>query len=242
MIENQAVLAIVPARSGSKGIPDKNMARVGGLSLIARAAKILAAIPWIDKRVISTDSPRYAAEACAYGLEAPFLRPAGLSGDTAGALETVLHALETCEHLDGRLYDLIVLAEPTSPLRQTSDIELTVEALLRRKADSATTVSQIDSKCHPHKLFALSEDGLLQFYTAAGEAVTRRQGLPPLYSRNGLCYCFRRDTLMTKRALLTNNSLAIVTRRPVANIDEPLDLLWAQFLLDNAGRDQGERR
>jgi len=234
------VLAVVPARSGSKGIPDKNMARVGGLSLIARAAKILTAIPWIDRRVISTDSPRYAEEGCAHGLEAPFLRPASLSGDSAGALETIVHALESCEQLDRCLYELIVLAEPTSPLRQTSDIESTVNTMLRRKADSALTVSRIDSKCHPHKLLTVGDDGVVGFYTTEGAAVTRRQGLQPLYSRNGLCYCFRRDTLIDRRALLTRNSVALVTERPVANIDEPLDLLWAQFLLENSSLNQAE--
>ena len=231
MLAGQTVLAVVPARSGSKSIPDKNMARIGGLSLIARAAKVLSQIPWIDRSVISTDSQRYADEASAHGLDAPFLRPENLSTDSTGAFETILHALETCEQMDHRNYDLIVVAEPTSPLRQTEDIEVTVKRLLESRADTALTVSRIDTKCHPNKAFRIL-DGCLAFYTPVGKQITARQQLEPLYARNGLCYCFRRETLVVKKCLLPDNSVPVITERCVANIDEPIDLLWAEFLID----------
>lgn len=235
MIDGLRVLALVPARSGSKGIPDKNLARIGGRSLIARAGATLGQIPWIDRRVISTDSRLYAEEGRVYGLEAPFLRPAELSTDKAGALETFIHALETCERLDGQRYDLLIVTEPTSPLREPGDIETTVRALLRTGADSAVTVSRLDTKTHPHKIFSIA-DGRLRYFSAQGAGVTARQSLEPLYSRNGLCYCYRRETLLTKQALITDNTVSVITERPVANVDEPLDLLWAEFLLERAGR------
>ncbi len=231
MIRDQRVLAVVPARSGSKGIPDKNLALVGGLSLIARAAMVLAKTPWIDRRILSTDSARYAEEAMRYGLAAPFLRPASLSSDIATALDTFVHALEECEAVDGVRYDLVVVTEPTSPLREPGDLEATVTALLESDADSAVTVSQIDTKTHPDKVLSI-ESGRLRFYTEQGMTVTTRQVLQPLYARNGLCYAFKRATLLEKRALITGNTASVVTTRPVANIDEPLDLLWAEFLLE----------
>jgi CMP-N,N'-diacetyllegionaminic acid synthase len=227
------VLAVVPARSGSKGIADKNMARVGGLSLIARTGKVLSQIPWIDRRIISTDSPCYAEEGHASGLEAPFLRPAQLSTDTAGALETFVHALHSCEQLDGQRYDVVIVAEPTSPLREPGDIEATMRVLLSTGADVALTVSRLDTKAHPHKVFTLDE-GRLRYFSEKGASVTARQSLEPLYARNGLCYCYRRDTLLAKRALVTGHTVAVLTERPVANIDEPVDLLWAEFLLERA--------
>lgn len=233
MIDGLRVLALVPARSGSKGISDKNLARIGGLSLIARAGTTLGQISWIDRRVISTDSRRYAEEGRPYGLEAPFMRPPELSTDTAGALETFVHTLESCERLDGHRYDLLIVTEPTSPLREPSDIEATVQALLSTGADSAATVSRLDTKAHPHKIFSIV-DGRLRYFSAKGAGVTARQGLEPLYSRNGLCYCYRRETLLTKRALITDNTVSVITERPVANVDEPLDLLWAEFLLERA--------
>jgi CMP-N,N'-diacetyllegionaminic acid synthase len=231
MIEGHTVLAIVPARSGSKGIRDKNMAVIGGLSLIARAANVLSSLPWIDRKVISTDAASYAKEARVHGLEAPFLRPVELSGDNVGALETIVHALETCEHLDRCTYSLVILAEPTSPLREASDIESTVRTLLRTGADSAITVSRIDTKNHPEKIFEIV-NGVLSPYAAINKTITQRQQLGPLYWRNGLCYCFRRNTLLVQKTLITRNTVPILTDRPVANIDEELDLLWAQFLFE----------
>ena len=231
MIDGLRVLALVPARSGSKGIPDKNMALLGGLSLIARAGKVLGQIPWIDRRIISTDSQRYADEGRKYGLEAPFLRPAELSVDTAGALETFVHALGTCEQTDGCRYDILIVTEPTSPMREPADVEVTVQALLRTGADSAVTVSRIDTKAHPYKVFSISE-GRLRYFSEEGKRITARQDLEPLYARNGLCYGFRRETLLSKRVLITENTVSVVTGRPVVNIDEPLDLLWAEFLLE----------
>jgi CMP-N,N'-diacetyllegionaminic acid synthase len=231
MIQGKRVLAIVPARSGSKAIPDKNMACIGGLSLIARAATVLDQIPWIDRRIISTDSPRYVDEAVRYGLEAPFMRPTLLSSDTATALDTFVHALQTSEQVDGVRYDLVVVTEPTSPLREPADVEAAVMALLKASADSAVTVSRIDTKAHPHKVFRI-EDGRLRFYTERGASITTRQALEPLYSRNGLCYAFKRETLLDKRVLITDNTVSVLTERPVANVDEPLDLLWAEFLLE----------
>jgi CMP-N-acetylneuraminic acid synthetase len=231
MIEGKKVLAVVPARSGSKGIPDKNMSKVGGLSLIARTGDVLSAIPWLDRKIISTDSPRYSEEGLGHGLDAPFLRPSNLSGDVSTALEMILHALQECENIDNCQYDLIIIAEPTSPLRIPEDIEATVKALLGSNADSALTVSKIDTKCHPHKVFSISKERLI-FYSSQGKSVSARQSLEPLYSRNGLGYCFRRETLLLKKELITENSIPVITTRPVANIDEPLDLLWAEFLLE----------
>jgi len=231
MLDAFRILALVPARSGSKGIRDKNMALVGGLSLIARAGIVLGRIPWIDRRVISTDSERYADEARAYGLDAPFLRPAELSTDNAGALGTFIHAIETCERLDGHRYDLIVVTEPTSPLRESTDVETTVRALIAAGADAAVTVSRLDTKAHPHKVFSIA-DGRLRYFSEKGASVTSRHTLPPLYSRNGLCYCYRRETLLDKHTLIPDHTLAVITERPVANVDEPLDLLWAEFLLE----------
>jgi CMP-N-acetylneuraminic acid synthetase len=233
MIEDLSVLALVPARSGSKGIPDKNMASLGGRSLIARAGQVLSQISWIDRRIISTDSTRYAEEAMAYGLDVPFLRPAELSTDHAKALETIIHALEACERLDGCRYGVVIVAEPTSPFRDPADIESAMQALLSSGADSAVTVSRIDTKAHPHKVFSIS-DGRLRYFSDEGKRVTARQSLEPLYARNGLCYCFRRATVLEKRALITDNTVSVITERPVVNIDEPLDLLWAEFLLERS--------
>jgi CMP-N-acetylneuraminic acid synthetase len=89
----------------------------------------------------------------------------------------------------------------------------------------------LDTKCHPNKAFKVV-DGRLRFLTVEGPTITSRHQLEPLYARNGLCYCFRRDTLLVKKTLLTASTFPVITDRPVANVDEPIDLLWAEFLLE----------
>src|SRR4051812_13645455 len=116
MIASRRVLAVVPARSGSKGIPDKNMQVVAGRSLIAHAAWTLKACPTVDRSIISTDTQAYADEGVAHGLDAPFLRPAHLSHDTAGAVETMIHAVGAAQAHYGEQFDLIAIVEPTCPL------------------------------------------------------------------------------------------------------------------------------
>jgi CMP-N-acetylneuraminic acid synthetase len=141
-----------------------------------------------------------------------------------------LHAIRACEQADDTRYDLVVLAEPTSPLRTEADIEATVRALLDAGAKSALTVSPLDAKSHPDKAFELA-GGRVRYHTDAGDRITARQQLTPLFARNGLCYCFRRAVLVSEGRLITDDTVAVVVDRPVVNIDEPIDLLWAEFLL-----------
>lgn len=230
----QRVLAVVPARSGSKGLPDKNVAQLGGLSLIARAARVLRELDWLDRAVISTDSPGYAAEAQRHGLAAPFLRPAHLASDTAGAVETLQHAVDEVEKADGR-FDIVLIVEPTSPLRQPADITSCLDLLLSDQAlESVVTVSAIDPKCHPHKTFRV-RDARLEYYEEAGRHVVARQQLEPLYSRNGICYALRRATLMEQARIIGPGTGALVIDRAVVNIDTPLDLALAEVLLRAGG-------
>lgn len=236
MRSGQSVLAVVPARSGSKGLPNKNMRPLAGKSLIAHAADILAALPWVDRKIISTDSQDYAREAKAHALAAPFIRPPHLSTDTAGAIETLQHALTTTEELDARRYDIILIIEPTSPLRIPADIESSVDLLLATAADSVVTVSPIDTKFHPMKLLAI-ENERINYYLPQGQGIKARQQLGGQYCfRNGLCYALTRDCLMSQQKIFTDNTRPLVINRPIANIDDASDFEWAEFLLTRAQR------
>lgn len=230
MLNGKTILAVVPARSGSKGIPDKNMRTLGGVSLIGRAGDTLSALSWLDYAVISTDSQVYADEGKAHGLMAPFLRPADLSGDKAGAVETMIHAIEEVERNEGVTIDIALIVEPTSPMRLPRDIEAATRLLITSGADSVVAVSKLDTKAHPGK--ALRVDGdRLGFYEARGAGVVARQSLEPLFFRNGVCYALTRDTLVNKNTIFTEHTLPLLIERPLVNIDEPIDLDWAEFLL-----------
>lgn len=236
MRSGKSILAVVPARSGSKGLPHKNMRPLAGKSLIAHAAGVLAALQWLDRRVISTDSHDYAREAESHGLSAPFIRPPHLSTDTAGAIETLQHALATAEELDRRVYDVVLIIEPTSPLRIPADIESSVDLLIATGADSVVTVSPIDSKFHPMKLLAI-EDDRVNFYSPQGQGIKARQQLGGQYCfRNGLCYALTRDCLMTHQKIFTDNTRPLLVNRPIANIDDAMDFEWAEFLLTRGQR------
>lgn len=232
MRHNKSIIAVVPARAGSKGFPNKNITPLGGKTLIARAAECLAALPWLDRRIISTDSPEYAAEAERNGLAAPWIRPPHLATDTAGGVETMQHALTATEELDGRKYDVLLIIEPTSPSRRPADIEAAVDLLLKNDMDSVVAVSRIDTKFHPMKLLSIDDAGQLGFYLPQGAGVKARQQLGGKYCyRNGVCYAVTRDCLLNKAAVITERTLPLVIDRPVANIDDALDFAWAEFIL-----------
>jgi len=129
-----SVLAVVPARGGSKGIPDKNLRKVGGWSLIEHSARTAAALSWIDRTVLSTDDEKIAEEGRRCGLEVPFLRPAALAGDLSPTVEAWRHAwLESEEHF-GRRFDISLLLQPTTPLRRPEDVERTVRVMVEGAA------------------------------------------------------------------------------------------------------------
>lgn len=222
-------LAVVPARSGSKGIPDKNLQSIAGKSLLGWAATTLGAVEsaWIDRAIISTDSPEYAAEARRHGLAAPFLRPAELSSDNAGAVETMQHALLDMEQRDACRYDGALIVEPTSPFRLAADLAACVDLLVLEDADSVVAVSPVNPKYHPHKILKL-EQGSLGFYDPAGATVKARQSLAPLYCRNGVCYALTRACLMEQAAIFTPRTRPYVVDRLVFNIDDPLELELAR--------------
>ena len=116
--QGRKVLAVVPARGGSKGIPRKNLCKVGGMSLIAHAARTARALDWIDRAVLSTDDEEMADEGRRHGLEVPFLRPAELASDTASGVDVWRHAWLESERHYGCRFDLSVLLQPTTPLRR----------------------------------------------------------------------------------------------------------------------------
>jgi len=230
MLRGKCILAVVPARSGSKGIPHKNMRKLLGISLIGWAGRCLSKLPWLDGKIISTDSKEYAEEGKRYGLDVPFLRPAELSSDAAGAVETIIHALFEADRFYGKLFDVVLIVEPTSPLRTPDDIEKATKKLLNSEADSVVSVSSLNFKFHPAKVLSVKND-LIDFYEAYGALVVTRQTLKTLYWRNGVCYALRRESLIKKKRIITNNTMPLFIEREVVNIDEPIELVWAEMLM-----------
>lgn len=239
MLGDLRVLAVVPARSGSKGLPNKNMLPLRGVSLIGRAGDCLAACPWVDARVISTDSPEYAAEAERHGLDAPFLRPPELASDTAGAAETIAHALAESEAAYGSRFDIVLIVEPTSPLRLPADLLAAAERLVETGGDSVVTVSRVPTKFHPAKVF-VSGEGRLRFYEQRGADVVNRQELEQLYFRNGVCYALTRECVTERRRIVTGDTQVLLVEHETVNIDEPSEFALADVLVADVDSFDGD--
>jgi CMP-N-acetylneuraminic acid synthetase len=225
-----SVLAVVPARGGSKGIPRKNLQLVGGLSLVARAARVALATSWIDRAVLSTDDPEIADEGRRHGLDVPFLRPAELATDSAAAVPAWQHAWLASEAHYGCKFDVSIWLQPTSPLRTVEHLELTLRAVVENGHAAAATVSPVPGHFTPEKILTMDAAGRLTHYLPEGGKIVARQQIPPYYHRNGLCYAATRDTLVKRGHILEDDCAGVLIEGYVANIDEPIDLEIARML------------
>jgi CMP-N,N'-diacetyllegionaminic acid synthase len=224
------VLALVPARGGSKGLPGKNLKPIRGMSLVARAARTIAETGFVDRAVCSTDDPATADEAKSSGLAVPELRPAALATDTAKSIDVWRHVWLDIERRDSVTYDLSILVEPTSPLRRAADLERTLSTLVGTGARAAATVSPTPAHFTPHKTLTIEADKRIGFFLEGGSRFSRRQDIPAFFHRNGVCYAARRDTIIEHGTIVEDDCIAVVIERPLVNIDEPLDLEVAELL------------
>ncbi len=230
MIAGRRVLAVVPARGGSKGIPLKNLRTVAGRPLVALAGDIARQVPEIDRAVVSTDYPEIARVAREAGLDAPFLRPEPISGDRVGDWDVLSHALTAIEANDGQTYDIVVMLQPTSPLRTAEMVSATIRMLSEGNWDSVWSVSETDSKGHPLKQL-LVQDGAMDYYDPAGASIIARQQLVPVYHRNGIAYAITRECLIEQRSIKGRRSGAYVVPGDHVSIDTEWDIALVEFIL-----------
>ena len=203
MIGTRKVLALIPARGGSKGLPGKNILPVAGRPLLAWSVDAARAARSIDRVVLSSDDDAIMAAARACGCEVPFVRPAALASDTATTIDVVMHALDA---LPG--YDLIVLLQPTSPLRTAADIDAACERLASSGAPACVSVSPVDQS--PYWMYRLGDNQGLVPVVEAPPGVTRRQDLPAVYALNGAVYVADTAWLRQSRTFITRETVAHV--------------------------------
>jgi CMP-N-acetylneuraminic acid synthetase len=230
VFRDKRLLAVVPARGGSKGIKLKNLRTVGGVPLVARAGHVVSKCNFIDRAVVSTDHPEIASVAVAAGLAAPFFRPDSLSGDWIGDWDVLVHALNTMEALDGTRYDILVMLQPTSPSRTPQHVRNAVARLVEGDFDAVWTVSETDSKSHPLKQLVLESDDRLDWYDPEGATIIARQQLKPVYHRNGIAYVITRSCLLEQKTIKGARTGAVIINEQVINIDTQYGLELANFL------------
>lgn len=184
------LLAVIPARGGSKGLPGKNLKPFVGLPLIAHSILLAKMCPEITRAIVSTDAPEIADVARSIGGDVPFLRPAALAQDDSPLWLVLQHALDWVQQHEGRSYDLLLLLDPTSPAREPADISGALARLRAHpEADGVIGVSQPDF--HPIWHCVVERDGWMVDLHPEGGRYTRRQDLPVVYRINGSLYLWR---------------------------------------------------
>ena len=228
MLNNKTFLAVIPARGGSKGIPNKNIVDVHGKPLIQYTIDAALQSKYIDKVIVSTEDEAISNVAKKCGAEIPFIRPMELASDNAKTIDTVIHALKTMEQ-DGSKFDYVVLLQPTQPLREFWHIDESIEKILFSKTDSLVSVSKVND--HPILVRTLNDKDEVSRILEQNSTV-RRQEFPDYYKVNGAIYINRVNESFTEDTSLNDNKLAyVMDGKYDLDIDEPLDLELLRLVL-----------
>ena len=220
------VIAVVPARSGSKGFPNKNMARIGGRSLLELAIEVGKDAALVEDVYVSTDSQEYADVAAKAGARIAGLRPAALAGDAVKTSTVVTDLLRQLGIQDG----IVVLLQPTSPIRTPGDVDDVVRILEREDIDAVATVEALEEP-HPEKVKRRNADGILESYIPGVSSETPRQQLPTAYRLNGAIYAIRTSVLLAGETFLPPRTYG----HPIAsavNVDREEDFILLRTLFE----------
>ena len=225
-----SVIAVVPARGGSKGIPNKNIAPVGGRPLIAWTIDAALAARRVDRVVVSTDSERIAETARACGAEVPFLRPPELARDDTPGMAPIIHAVKTLQAAGSPLPEYVVCLQPTSPFRTAADIDDSIDLATRMGSDAVVSVTPVHH--HPAWLRLIDGDGWIRRLPGSTDTAARRQDLPPVYALNGAVFLVRTTVLLASGTWETDRTAAyVMPHERSVDIDTPWDLRVADALL-----------
>lgn len=227
--KSRNVVAIIPARGGSKRVPRKNLAMVGGKPLVAWAVLSAKSSRNIEHVVVSTDDAEIRDEVRGLGIEVPWLRPPKLAEDHTTTFDVVKHALEWALQAYHPAPEFAVLLEPTAPLRTSNHIESAIEILANSDADSVVSVCEVPHVFNPEELLVIDGEQLRPFVESRNMDTRRLRGQQrPAYVQNGLVYAFRIQTVLQQGSLYGQKTLPLVTSwEEFLDVDTPEDLQLA---------------
>lgn len=225
------ILGLIPARGGSKAIPHKNIALLNGKPLISYTCKAAKKSKHLTRLIVSTDDKEIAQICIKNGVSAPFIRPQDLAKDETGMLEVVIHALKTLEENENYKPDIIVLLQPTSPLRTAEHIDKAVGILIETGADSVVSVVHVPHQFNPVSVMKIENEKLVPFISEP--QILRRQDKPKVYGRNGpAVLAMRRETILNKNSLYGDDIRpCVMSEEESVDIDTQFDFEIAEFLL-----------
>ncbi len=227
MYKNLKILALIPARGGSKGIKNKNIIDLNGHPLIYYTIQAGLNSRYIDDVVVSTDSDTIASVAKECGASVPFMRPAALASDHAKTIDSVLHAIDTLK-AQGTEYDLFILLQPTSPMRDYTDIDAAIEQMINSQSPSLVSISPVTDS--PVLIRTIDDHNKLSNLLNMSSTV-RRQDMLPYYVVNGSIYINYVKDLSERTSLNDNSYGYIMSTEHSIDIDEMQDLEYARIMM-----------
>lgn len=224
------MLAIIPARGGSKGLPGKNTKLLGGLPLICHSIKAALASNLIDRVIVFTEDNEIATIAKNCGAEVPFMRPSNLANDTSIVLDSYLHLVDLINKENSKPIQSFVALLPTTPLRVSQDIDEAIKIFNKKKADSVISVVEASVPLYWH--MSITKEGILKNYSPEFNVLKNRQEFKKHYVPNGAIYVFRTEAIRSTRQYYTEKTYPyIMPRERSVDIDNLLDFDWAEYLL-----------
>lgn len=226
MKTHSRILGIIPARGGSKGVPRKNIRPLAGKPLIAWTIEAALASKSLNRVIVSSEDREILEIAQKWGAEVPFTRPMELAQDTTPGIAPVIHALETLPEN----YDFVVLLQPTSPLRESQDIEAAVQLCLESSAPACVGV--VESAQSPYWMFTRADNCRLTPLMAREKLPARRQDLPVTYSVNGAVYVASVPWFLREKTFFSPETVGyVMSQERSLDIDNELDLAVAEMVL-----------
>tara|TARA_Y100000310_G_scaffold273723_1_gene289382 strand:- start:6 stop:722 length:717 start_codon:yes stop_codon:yes gene_type:complete len=223
------ILGIIPARGGSKGLPGKNIKSLNGKPLIAYTIEAANHSEYINKLVLSTDDLEIAQVCSNQGVEIPFMRPAELATDTALAIDTYIYTFNRLKNEFDYQADIIVILQPTSPLRTTEDIDNAIKIFLDKQADSVISVCELE---HPiERARIIDENGKIGNYNKGEVVVKNRADYRKVFSPNGTVSVVSPKLILEKKFYSKNTYSYIMPRERSIDIDNQFDFDIAEFLV-----------
>ena len=224
------MLAIIPARGGSKGVPGKNIKILNGKPLIAWTIEAAKQSKYINRIIVSTDDKNIADIAKKYDAEIPFLRPDELASDTSKAIDNYIYTIERLSETENIVYENFIVLQPTSPLRKADDIDRAIDLFNDRNADSVISFSEASH----HPLWAKKINSGLKVEEYFNHDVTNknRQEIPSAFMPNGAIFILKYDLLKEKYSYYSEKTYAyIMPQINSVDIDTSADFEFAEFLL-----------
>jgi N-acylneuraminate cytidylyltransferase/CMP-N,N'-diacetyllegionaminic acid synthase len=234
VLNNRKVLGIIPARAGSKGLPGKNTKQFCGKPLIAYAIEAGSNCEFIDNLIVSTDSEEIAEIARTLGAHVPYIRPSKLAFDITSSTDVVIHALDFFKDNMDQIFDYVILIEPTSPLRDSTDLTQAMKNLLKHDTAKSIVGICLTENQHPNYLYKLQNDNILIKYDNSNKTLPRRQDLDKVYFVEGSLYISDVDYFRQKNTFYHDKTIGyVIPKWKSIEIDDIFDFIMAEALYLN---------